>query len=157
MNKIVTTPAPKLKAEYVKYLSWTYALIVTVMVVLQLFAFEDFIPLLGEYILPSGLTTPTFVAVLIVAVEVFALPFLLHMSLSPLMRWLSLVCGLAVAGAWVKLSLWALWNDNILENSGLLGSKIAVPGGWLAALISFGLLALALVCIWGMWPRVNKK
>ena len=157
MKNVVALPAPKPRYKYAKYFAMIYAFIITVMVALQLFAFEDFIPIINDYVLPSGLTTPAFVAAVIVAVEVFALPFLLRMSLSPLMRWFSLVCSVAVASAWVKLSLWALWNNNLLENSGMLGSKIAIPAGWLAVVLSFGLLVLACVCVWGMWPHVRKN
>ena len=157
MRKIIATTALKPRVASVRYVAWLYAAIIAVMAVGQLFAFEDFIPLIGSYALLGGQDVDTVVATLIVFVEVFSLPFLLGMTLSPLMRWFSLVCGLAVAGAWVKLSLLAVWTNTTLENSGLLGSKVDIPTGWSAVAISFGLLALSIVCIWGLWPLARKK
>lgn len=157
MRKVVAVHAPKPRSDAIKYFAWAYAAIITVMAVLQLFAFEDFLPLLSAYVLPGGDGMAMVAASLIAIVEVFALPFLLRMTLSPLMRWFSLVCSLAVAGAWLKLSVFAILTNVSLENSGLLGSKIEVATGLPMMAVAVGLLTLALVCVWGMWPLANKK
>ncbi len=156
MRKIVAKSAPKPVSPNAVYVAWVYSAVIVVMVFLQLFAFEKFIPLLDQYDLWGGMDTATIAAALIVTVEVLALPFLLRMTLSPLMRWLSLVCSLAIAGAWLKLSLLALWTDNIVQNSGMFGSKLAFPAGWPAVLLSLILLFFAVYCVWGLWPLRKK-
>lgn len=153
MKKVVATEAPQPRSELAKRLAWVYVAILVVMAVGQLYAFEDFAPLIADYELPLG----GGVAAVIVVLEVFALPFLLRMRLSPLMRLVSLGCSLAAAAVWVKLSLWAILTDHMLANSGLLGTKVAIPAGQVSLLLSSVLLLLAAYCALGLWPIKRKK
>jgi hypothetical protein len=158
MKKITAVEASKPRSESAKIAGWVYTAILVVMALGQLYAFEKFIPLVAEYGLPGGESTATLYASLIVILEVLALPYLLRMRVSPLFRWMSLVCSVAIAGVWIKLALWAHYTDAVVENSGLLGTKVNVPVGAVSLLASVGLLALALYCAWGLWPvRTRKK
>lgn len=150
-------PAPKPRSKLAVKIAWIYAALLTVMALGQLFAFEEFIPLIREYNLPGAWGTASLVAGLIVVTEVFALPFLLRMRLSPLMRWFGFICSVAAAAAWVKLSVYALLADTALENSGILGTKIATPTGFITLVISLTLLVLAVWSAYGLWPQVRKK
>ena len=76
--------------------------ILVIMAVGQLFSFEKFIPLIESYWLPGGHGTAVVVASLLVTAEVFALPFLLRMRLSTLMRIVSMVAGWLVVAGWLK-------------------------------------------------------
>ena len=126
MNKVIAKPAPKPRSVTARNIAWIYAGIVTVLVVAQLFAFEVFIPIMDGHGLPGGHGTASLVACLIVFAEVFALPFLLRMRLSPLMRWFSLVCSVLVPLGWLKLAVFALMTDHMVANGGMLGEKVAV-------------------------------
>lgn len=157
MTKIVATPAPKPRSETVKRAAWVYAASLVVMVVAQLFAFEDFIPQIKNYALPGGTGTASLVAGLIVMTEIFAVPFLLRMPLSTLMRWCSLVCAVVAASLWVMLSVWAMATDAAITNSALLGTKVTVPAGFIALATSLTLFVLAAWSAWGLWPNARKN
>jgi len=157
MNKVVATPAPKPHSETAKRIAWIYAASLVVMAVAQLFAFEDFIPQIRNYFLPGGYGTANLVASLIVVTEIFALPFLLRMPLSPLMRWCSLVCAVVAAFLWVMLSVWAVATDAAITNSALLGTKVTVPTGFIALATSLTLFVLAAWSAWGLWPNARKN
>lgn len=144
------------RSEAAGIAAWAYAAILVVMVVLQLFSFEKFLPLIEGYWLPGGHGTATLIAGLVVVSEVFALPFLLRMPLSPLMRWFSLVCSLLVAVVWTGLGIAAVASDSAMTNSGVLGTKIALPFGWPQLVWAVGLGILAVWSAWGLWPARQK-
>lgn len=126
-----------------------------VMVVGQLFSFEKFIPLIESYMLPGGARTALLVAGLIVVSEVLALPFLLRMPVSLLMRWFSLVCGLLLAGIWLGLAIVTLVTTNNLDNSGMLGTKVVVAAGLPQLCLAIMLVVLALWSAVGLWPSTR--
>lgn len=152
MKFAVAERANEPSSQTFKVIAWVYAALLVVMVVGQLFSFEKFIPLLGDYWLPGGDGTATLLASLIVFFEVFSLPFLLRMPLSPLMRWFSLACGLLVAGIWVMLGIVAVMSDSTMTNSGILGVKVAVPFGDVQLAWAIAMTALALASTYGLWP-----
>ena len=157
MNNIVTTPAPRPRATLVHNSAWGYAALITVMVVGQLFNFEDFIPAIGELQLPGMEAYAAVIAAIVVITEVFALPFLLRMSLSPLMRWVSLVCSVLVAIGWLKLSILAVMSDGVTVP--LLGTKLEslLIEPSVAFVLSLVMTAIALFVVHGMRPRNHKK
>lgn len=148
----VATQPPPLKSERIRPISLLYAGILTVLVVGQLFSFEDFIPLIESFDLPGGQGMGTLAAGLIVVAEVFALPFLLRMRVSPLMRWMSVFCAGLVPLLWVLLSIWLNITMNAIDNVGFVAVKVETPVGWWAVVYSMALGALAAWSIWGMWP-----
>lgn len=146
-----TPPAP-LKTEHIRPISLFYAVILIVMAVGQLFSFEKFIPLIDSFDLPGGQGMGTLVAGLVVVAEVFALPFLIRMRVSPLMRWVSVFCAGLVPLLWALLSIWLNVTMNAIDNVGFVGVKIEAPVGWWAVLYSMALGVLAAWSIWGLWP-----
>lgn len=155
MKKVVATNAEKPRSKLSGNIAWAYAAVLTVMVVAQLFSFEKFIPTIADYGLAGGHGTATLFASLIVISEVFALPFLLRMPLSPLMRWFSLLCGLFLAGLWVGL---AIVGASVigLDNSGMLGTKVPIAGGAPQIFVALTLGVLAIWSVSGLWP-IRKK
>ncbi len=148
----VATDAAHPKTHNVKQIALLYAFILVLMVVGQLFSFEKFIPLVESFWIPGGHGTATLVACVIVVGEVFALPFLLRMRLSPLMRVFSMACGWIVALLWLKLTFWAVLGTNSIDNVGLFGASLRLPVGWWAVLFSLALCILSAWASWGMWP-----
>ncbi len=144
--------APPPRTKKAKIIAWIYAVILVVMVLCQLFSFEDFVPLISEYNQWGGYGTAVMTSCLIVFCDVFALPFLLRMPLSRLMRYVSLLCSLLVPAIWLKLSIIAMGSE---MNSGLFGAKIVVPTGPEQFFVSLILALLAIWAVWGLWP--NKK
>lgn len=155
MDKVVALPAPKPRSVAARNTAWVYAAVLTVMAVSQLFAFEKFIPLLEKYGLVGGDSTATLLASIIVILEVMALPFLLRMHLSPLMRWVSLSCSVIVPVVWVKLSLLSILTNTVQSNGGILGSKLTI-GVVPQLFLGLVLLSVAVYVAYGLWPKVKK-
>lgn len=156
MKQVKVTDAPKPRTKNSTIVALLLAGILAVMVVLQLFSFEKFIPLIATYWLPGGHGTATLVAGVLVVTEVFALPFLLQMPLSRLMRIVSMVCGWLAVSLWLKLSLWANLTLNSVDNVGFFGTSVNLPVGWWAVLFTAALGVLAIWSAWGLWPMTNS-
>ena len=137
----------------VRTVALSLAILLIVLVVAQLFSFEKFIPLLESYQLPGGVIVATFLAALIVTLEVFALPFLIMMKVSSLMRIVSMISGWL---AFVILLLLQIWQNTQLDsfgsNNGLLGAPIALPVGWWSVFFVAALGVLHAWASWGIWP-----
>jgi hypothetical protein len=147
------TPSTTPKTKDVKTIATFYAAVLVIMVVAQLFTFDDFLKLVTDFGFPGGIRYAHFLAAILVTVEVFALPFLLRMSLSPAFRFLSMVCGWLVALIWAKITLWLAIKDGIVNNIGFLGTVVNIMPGWWAIFIAFAFGILAAWASWGMWPR----
>lgn len=139
-----------------KVVAWAYAAVLVVMTLGQLFSFEKFLPLIEGYELPGGIGMATLIACLAVTLQVFAVPFLLRMPLSPLMRWVSLGSGIAVALLWLVLGIVAVASTSDMTNSGVLGIKVVVPFGIVQLLWAVVLAVLAAWSTWGLWPSRTK-
>lgn len=141
------------KTEAVKKVALLYAALLTIMAVAQLFTFEEFLQLIPSFHLPLPGSLPYAIAPFLVASEVFALPFLLRMALSPAFRWFSLGLSWVVVIGWLGISLWLVLTRQPVETVGFLGTVGSFTPGWWAILMSVALLILALWTTWGLWPR----
>jgi hypothetical protein len=156
---VQTTLAPSAKNKNVKKIATFYAAILVVMAVAQLFSFDQFLKLVASFDFPGGARYAYFITSFLVVAEVFALPFLLRMPLSPAFRWLSMVLGWLAALIWTQLTIWLVVKDSFANNVGFLGTVVNLMPGWWAIFFSIGLGALAAWASWGMWPMKvkNKK
>lgn len=158
MNIFVNvTPARAPKTTNVRVVALLLAGIFTVMAVAQLFTFEDFPALIADFLLPSGSKAASLIAAFIVTFEIFAIPFLLGMALSPLMRWTSMLFGWAVVAIWVFISLWLNVADTVATTAGFLGTTVKVPIGWWTVFFSLALAVLMAWASWGQWPATPRK
>lgn len=148
---VKSTPAPVAKSSETKQIAILYAGLLTLMAVTQLFTFDTFIELFSDVNLPIVL------APLIVAAEVFALPFLLRMQVSPAFRWVSMVCGWFVAAAWIIVSSIVVSFGLDVETVGFLGTLVDLSPGWWALLMSVAFAILATWASWGLWPLRRAK
>ena len=153
------TSAPIAKTKNVPRIAFVYAGILVVMAVAQLFSFDEFLQLVTDFGLPGGMRAGHFYAALIVTLEVFALPFLLRMPLSPAFRWVSMVCGWLVSLAWIYIAVWLMINDGIVSNIGMLGTVVPLMPDVSTILIGVALGILSGWTSWGMWPaqRLPKR
>lgn len=150
------TPAPTPKTNDVRRISTFYAAIIVVMVVAQLFTFEAFLELFASFGLPGGTVTGYALAAVLVAAQVFALPFLLRMAISPAFRWVSLVCAGLVADIWLFVTAWILITERDVATVGFLGTVVDTMPGWWAFFIAIAFGILAVWSMWGMWPGAIK-
>lgn len=153
------TPAPIPKTKDVKIIATFYALLLAVLAITQLISFESFLSLMASFNYSFGNLFAYFVGAFIVAVVLFALPFLLRLPLSPAFRWFSLVCGWLAALSWLKVSLWLVLTDSSAQNVGFLGAEVQLVPGWWAIFIGLAFVILAAWASWGMWPgrRSSKR
>lgn len=152
-----TTLPPAAKNRMIEYAALVYAAILVVMVVAQLFKFEEFVPLIASFGLGGGEPRAMVIASVLVIAEVFALPFLLRMYLSPLMRTVSMALGWAVAGLWLYLMVGLSLTVNAVGDSGFLGTALTVSFGWWSVVLTIFLAALAIWVSWGMWPLAKNR
>ena len=150
-------PAPTAKTKRVIQISLLFAVLLVIMAVAQLFTYEEFIPLIASYNLPLGETATYLIVPLLIVCEVFALPFLLRMSLSPAFRFVSMLCGWLVAAGWFLITLWVVSTAQPVETIGFIGTVGMLIPGWWAVLFSFSLGILATWASWGMWPFKTAK
>lgn len=146
------TPAPIPKTKDVNKIAILYAGVLVVMVVAQLFTFDEFLKLVTSFGFPGGIQYAHFITTFLVVAEVFALPFLLRMPLSPAFRWVSMILGWLVALIWAKLTIWLVIQDSIINNVGFLGTVVDLTPGWWAIFMSIAFGVLAAWASWGMWP-----
>jgi len=91
-------------------------------------------------------------AVSLVIAEVFALPYLFGLKMSPLFRQTSIALG------WIALlMLFVITSSEIASNqvtSVLLGTKLSIPSGlWTVSLVIF----LAGLNAYGVWGAIVKR
>ena len=131
------------------------AMFFVVAVVLQLFAFEDYPSVIDGYNLPllTGLSLP--LAAVIVSLEVLAIPYLLWMKLSPLMRLVSFGSGWLIILYWLAVGMWQSTADFQIGNAGLFGAKVVLPQGWWLVSYSAILLILMAYVTWTSKPLVK--
>lgn len=151
------TKAPAIQGEATKSVALLYAAFLVVMVVCQLFTFETFLTLFDSFNLPFSREVIGALPALIVVFELFALPFLLRMYLSPAFRWVSMVSGWLVAVIWLFLSVWVDFTNQAPQTIGFLGTLVKLMPGFWAVFVSIAFALLAAWTSWGMWPRVPHK
>lgn len=149
------TNAPQPRSGRVVWSALGLAVLVVAMLVAQLFTFEDF-P--GVFVAQFGIDAGVagVVAALVVVVELFCLPFLLRMPVSPLLRLLSALSVWLWTMGWTAL-LVLLLVANKTVNTGVLGATIVVLPHPLVVL-SWCVLAVFTAWVgWGLVPALSQR
>jgi hypothetical protein len=149
---IKATKAKKPRTSESQKIAYAYAAILIIFALTQLFTFDKFLILVESFGLPGGDIVARLFVSTIVTSEVLALPFLLGLNLSQLMRVVSMVLGWAVPLAWLKVTLWLLFTTNSVSNIGLLGTTVSLTPGWWLVFVSIALGILSAWASWGLWP-----
>jgi len=153
MNILVkATKAKKPRTRESQKIAYAYATVLIIFALTQLFTFDKFLILVESFGLPGGDVVAHLFVSTIVTSEVLALPFLLGLNLSQLMRVVSMVLGWAVPLAWLKVTLWLLFTTNSVSNIGLLGTIVSLTPGWWLVFVSIALGLLSAWASWGLWP-----
>ena len=154
---VKATSAPKPRTKESRQMAILFAALLVLFAVTQLFTFDEFLELVPAFNVPFGPLFTYTLAPLIVVAEVFALPFLLGMSVSPAFRWLSMFFGWFVAGVWTFISLWIVTTNQAVETIGFFGTIVNPAPGWWAVFIALALCILAAWTSWGLWPGKRAK
>lgn len=132
-----------------------YAGILVLFAIAQLFTFEKFLELTPQFGLPFGEAFGYLLAPLLIVCEVFAIPFLLRMTVSPAFRWLSGGLSVLVAVLWLFIAVWVVTTKASVATIGFLGTVGDLTPGWWAVLIAVALTILAAWSAWGLWPATR--
>lgn len=154
---VKATPALEPKTKDVQTIAYFYAIILLIFVFCQLFTFDSFLVLLESFDMPGGVSFAHLLGGIIVTFEVFAIPFLISMRLSPLVRFLSMSLGWAVPFIWLLIALWINLTINNITSIGFLGSIVSVTPGWWTIFVCVSLGILSAWASWGMWPLKTKQ
>lgn len=129
--KLATAQFPKNKVgESVIIFTYILTALISLMVVSQLMTIEKLLPIMESYQLPGGSSAVKVLVFSMATSGVFALPFLLRMRLSPLLRIVS-AAQLNIYGLiWLALGVWVTFQDPPLAGTGIFGSLLAsIPDG----------------------------
>jgi len=154
---VKTTVAPKPRTINSWKVSILYAIILTAAAVIQLFNFEDFLLYIQSLNFPFGSGLNYAFLPLMVVAQVFALPYLLRMDLSPLFRYVSLYLGLLAAVLWIFLAFWVVLSGAPDVSTQSTGSLMSILPGFYAIFITLALGVLAIWSAWGLWPGKRKE
>lgn len=126
------TPPPPLKTKNPRLtaIPYVYASILVVLALLQLVFFENLVAATAEYLRPITAEKATIVAVALISVQVFALPFLLRLPLSRLARLLSALIAYVGPFFWAAIAM--------------VGSSFS----WAYLLVVVGFILLSGACFW---------
>jgi hypothetical protein len=149
-------PAKKPRTTNSQKIAYAYAAVLVILILSQLFTFDDFIRLIESFWLPGGMSGAHLLGSSIIACELLALPFLLRIDLSRLMRIICMVLSWLVPLIWFGLSLWVNLTVNAISNIGFLGSLVQLAPGWWAVLVCVALGILSAWASWGLWPGKRK-
>lgn len=145
----------KPKNKMYKYAGLVLAGITTAMVVSQLFKFEEFGVLLSEYPVASLFNNSIILAAIIISLEVFSLPFLLRMKISPAFRIVSMFFGWLVAGIWFYLAtIVPLVSDMVVEPA-MFGGLLTFLPMFAYSLLASLITILTILVSFGMWPKLS--
>ncbi len=135
---------PKLIKSYGVWLGRALAAFFAAMALVHLFRIDSFIPILDMYI-PGGVGWATFLALVICLAEIFAIPFLLRMRLSPLAHMISGALVVKAPLIWFLLNIWSLGQP---QSTGQLGQFVEIPATWLSLLFNLVWLGMAYYALW---------
>jgi len=152
--KAEAAPAPRTPTS--RMIALFYAGVLTVMAVAQLFTLDEFVELFFRFDLPVGTAIACALAPIIIASEIFALPFLLGMKVSPLFRWLSMALGWLVAFLWLFVSISVVVLRPLVDTVGFLGTALMMPIGYWAIGFSLLFAIMTVWASWGLWPGQLK-
>jgi len=149
---------PKPRSPVARQLSMILGVLMLVMALLHLVRIDKLIPIIDRA-LPGDIAFAVVFICIVVAIEVFALPFLIGMKLSPLARAIGGILVILVPLIWTCVSIWTVGKG---VPTGQLSSYIDTPSSWL--LLAGNLLWLGVSC-WLLWlanydktfKRLNKR
>lgn len=137
------TPAAPVKSKVLLGVSYGLGAWTTLIAVSQMISFEDFVNALRDYQL-VGQRGALALAITLLAIEVFSVPFLFRLPLSPAARFCSALFMVVLPYIWTFLALSAIFNHLNVPNSGYFGGLVHLP---LAGAVVVSLLWMTVVAV----------
>lgn len=129
MSKILPSLFPPKFSRYPIYI-WALLLGICylILALIQLFTFEKFSTVTIAFGLPGGVVTAMGIAGGMPALEILAMPYLLSMSIPPVIRYISHKCAYIVPCAWLILVIrhTMISHETPIANAGIFGATIPI-------------------------------
>ncbi len=135
---------PKLVKPYGVQLGWIAAAISISFAVLHMFRIDTLLPIIDRA-LPGGSTTAIIFVIAVILAEIFALPFLMRMKLSPLAHFKSGFLAVLAPLLWLLVSVWSLGME---YSTGQFGQFASTPSTWPLVLANFAWLTFVFFALW---------
>ncbi|MEO5690879.1 MAG: S26 family signal peptidase [Candidatus Saccharimonadales bacterium] len=137
---------PKLRARQGALLGWIAAAILIALSLVHLFRIDTFVPEVTR-IFDGDASAAFWVSSVIVTMEVFALPFLMRMKLSPLAQYVSGAFAVLVPLSWLLISIWTYGQG---VSTAQLGEFVDLPSSWLLIGVNTLWLLFSYYVIWAL-------
>lgn len=124
MHTVSVTSGPERSTRFA-VIARAVAVMIVLMLLAQLYSFETFASVLAVVVPFNDQQLTEIFATGLVLAELLALPYLLAMPLSTLMRWVSISCGVAIVLFWFFTAM----TSAHATNAALFGATVVVPGG----------------------------
>jgi hypothetical protein len=155
--RVRATQPPKPKNNYVVKLGIGLAGVLTFMAVSQLFQFDEFDTIISSNEPLAAIINSSIIVALVTSAEIFALPFLLRMRISPALRVFSMFLGWSVALFWLyRAVLLPVVTGDVIE-VGLLGSILSDIPQLIYSIVATLIAIAVLIVTLGMWPIAKHR
>ena len=155
--RVRATQPPKPKNNYVVKLGIGLAGVLTFMAVSQLFQFDEFDTIISSNEPLAAIINSSIIVALVTSAEIFALPFLLRMRISPALRVFSMFLGWSVALFWLyRAVLLPVVTGDVIE-VGLLGSILSDIPQLIYSIVATLIAIAVLIVTIGMWPIAKRR
>lgn len=148
---------PKPVKPYAPLLGRILATVSIVFALVHLIRIDSLVQIVGDGLASSALVA-SLVVIFTLLAEVFAVPFLLRMKLSPLAHLVSGFQAVFAPLMWLLISIWLLGTP---YSTGQLGQFVATPSSVPLVLANLAWLSLAFVTLWALGynrlSMVSKK
>ena len=135
---------PKLVKSYGPLLGYLASAVFVLMVLVHLFRIDTLVPIIDK-VLPGGNGSAGTFVVAVVLAEVFAIPFLLRVKLSPLAHFVS---GFLAVLAPLMWTLLAIWTYGLNLSTGQFGEFLSVNSTWWLIVINLVWLSFNFFTLW---------
>ncbi len=137
---------PKLVKPYAPVLGYVAASILAVVAIIHLFRIDTLVPIINDVLPGANGSAGTFVVVVVLA-EVFALPFLLRIKLSPLAHIVSGFLAVLAPLMWMLLAIWSYGTE---LSVGQFGEFVHMPSTWLVVIANAVWLCFNFYTLWSL-------
>lgn len=141
---VTKTAPPAVQNPRYRIVPFAVATVLTGMAIAQLVNFEAVVSNIASYGLMRQ-EAAVAQAILIIAFEIFAIPFLIRLWLSPLARITSAICAVLAPTVWLALLLSAFSQGHEVAKTGIVGDFIDIP---LSPLLLLGFVILTGASLW---------
>ena len=145
---------PKPLKKYGPWLGIVASAISACMALVHLFRIDTLVPIVDKAV-PGGVNQAAFLVVFVVIAEVFALPFLLRMKLSPLAHLMSGTLVVFGPLVWLLVSIWSFGTD---ISTGQMGEFVHVASTPTLVFVNSLWVAFAFLVLWALgYNRLKTK